>query len=123
MKVMKKWIAACVVLTLAVGGKTALKADDLAIKDVMKRAHGGKPSLYAKVIGGNASDDEKQMLVDLYAALGKSKPPKGDQDEWKRRTDELVAAAKDVAAGNGDATTNLAKAANCAACHKAHKRS
>ena len=63
---MKKWIAACVVLALLVGGKTTLKADDLPIKEVMKKAHGGKPTLLAKVAGGKASDDEKKMLVELY---------------------------------------------------------
>src|SRR5438876_4771674 len=122
---MKKWIAACIVLALAVavGGKTPVKADDLPIKEVMKMAHTGKPTLLAKVAGGKASDDEKKMLVELYENLGKNKPPKGDEDEWKKKTEDLVAAAKDVAAGTKGANAKLQKASNCGACHGKFKAS
>ncbi len=122
---MKKWIAGCIVLALMTGGMATVKAEDLAIKDVMKKAHQppekGKPTLLAKVSTGKASDDEKKMLVELYEALGKNKPPKGDEDEWKKRTDALVKAAKAAEEGAKDAGKQLGKASNCLACHKAHR--
>jgi hypothetical protein len=122
---MKKWIAGCIVLALMTGGMATVKAEDLAIKDVMKKAHQppekGKPTLLAKVTSGKASDDEKKELVELYEALGKNKPPKGDEDEWKTRTAALLKAAKSAAEGGKGAAKELGKASNCAACHKAHR--
>ncbi len=121
---MKKWIAGCVVLAVALGGLKSLRAaDEIPIKDVMKKAHTGKPTLLAKATGAKATDDDKKMLLELYEALGKNKPPKGDEDEWKKRTEAIVAAAKDLVEGTKGAGAKLTKAANCGACHKAHKPS
>lgn len=120
---MTRLIIVGTVLTLAVGGTLALSADEeeVTIKDVMKKAHGGKPSLKDKVQTGKASDDEKKMLLELYTALSKNKPPKGDEEDFKKRTEDLVAAAKAATEGKKNATQLLAKATNCAACHKLHK--
>jgi len=96
----------------------ARAADDKpkhTIKDVMKVAHKG--GLMKKVADGNASDDEKKQLVELYESLAANKPPKGDDADWKTKTDALLDAAKKV---DGKA---LQKAANCKACHEAHKGS
>lgn len=86
-----------------------------SIKEVMKIAHKG--GLMKKVADGNASDEEKKQLVELYESLAANKPPKGDDADWKMRTDALLTAAK---AADGKA---LQKAANCKACHEAHKGS
>src|SRR6185436_4924165 len=98
----------------------SLKAEDLPIKDVMKKAHTppekGKPTLLAKATGAKATDEDKKMLLELYENLGKNKPPKGDEDEWKKRTDEIVAAAKALVEGGKGAAGKLTKATNCAAC-------
>lgn len=128
---MRKWIALSALLTItAIGGTVALlgsdvKADDdakakVSIKDVMK-AHKGKPSLLAKVRSGKASDADKKKLLELYTALTKTKPPKGDADAWKKRTGALMLAAKAVVAGKKTGVKLLAKAANCKSCHTAHK--
>ena len=84
-----------------------------SIKNVMKK--GMKGGLCKKVASGKASDDEKKLLVEMFTAMAASKPPRGDADSWKTKTSALLKAAQD---GNGAA---LKKAANCAACHKAHK--
>jgi hypothetical protein len=121
---MKKWIAGCVVLAVALGSAASLRAEDeVTIKDVMKKAHQGKPSLLQKATGPKATDEDKKMLLELYQALGKNKPPKGDEDAWKKRTDAIVAAAKDLVAGAKGAGPKLSKAAACGACHGAHKAS
>jgi len=92
---------------------------NLTIKDVMQRSM--KDGLAKKVAGGQATADEKQELVQLFEAMSKSKPPRGDEASWKEKTTELVAAAKGAVAGDSDAGTRLSAAINCGACHKAHK--
>lgn len=103
---------------LAIVGTTWLAAQAAdkpkhSIKDVMKIAMKG--GLNKKVADGGASDDEKKQLVELYEAMAAATPKKGDAADWKAKCDALVAAAK---ANDGKA---LLKAANCKACHDAHK--
>jgi hypothetical protein len=89
------------------------------IKEVMKSAHKG--GLMKKVADGKASEAEKKQLVEFYTALAANKPPKGDEASWKEKTSALLAAAKDAEAGKDGAGAALMKAANCMACHSAHK--
>jgi hypothetical protein len=116
-------MAVAVVATLTViilmGGTNVAGEKKVEIKDVMKTAMKG--GLCAKVAGGKASDAEKKQLVELFTALSKDTPPKGDADSWKTKTTALVDAAKKAAAGDADAGKALKAAANCMACHSAHK--
>jgi hypothetical protein len=91
------------------------------IKATMKAVHKGQTSLMKKVAEGKATDEEKKLLIEHYEALAANKPPKGDEASWKEKTAALLAAAKDVAAGKEGAGAALQKAANCMACHSAHK--
>jgi hypothetical protein len=100
-------------------------ADDKPKHDVeaiMKMAHDEKTGVYFKVVRGKATDAEKQELVELYVDLGKNKPEKGDARSWREKTDALVTAAKEVAAGKEGAVKALQRAANCQACHDTHKK-
>ena len=90
-----------------------------SIKEVMKVAMKG--GLCAKVAKGEANEEEKKKLAGLFAALHENKPPKGEQSSWDEKTDALVKAANDVLAGKSGAGPALQKAANCMACHSAHK--
>jgi hypothetical protein len=90
-----------------------------ATKDVMKKAMKGP--LLKKVAGGEASDDEKKELYEMLVALGQNEPKKGDAESWKKLTDELVKAGKAAVDGGADAGEQLKKAADCKACHTAHK--
>ncbi len=112
-------------LSLALAGTTALVAADdkpkYDIESIMKKAHDEKTGLYFKVVGGKATDAERKELVELYVELGKNKPEKGDAKSWKEKTDALFAAAKDEAAGKEGAVQGLQRAANCKACHDAHR--
>lgn len=87
--------------------------DKVTIKVVMQKAMKG--GLCAKVASGKADEAEKKQLVELFTALAKNEPPKGDPDSWKAKTKALLDAAK---ADDGAA---LKKAADCAACHSEHK--
>ncbi len=118
----------CLTATLAAGlfaNVFALGADEgdkpgHTIKEIMKLAN-GKGGLNKKVIFGNATDEERQQLVELYTDLNKNKPPRGSADEWKERTEAILKAAKDVQAGKGGATAELQKATACKGCHDAHR--
>ncbi len=91
------------------GGK-----DPVSIKVVMKKVM-GKGGLKDKFAKGEASADEKKELVSLITDLAANKPPKGEEADWKEKTKALLDAAK---ADDGKA---FSKAANCQACHSAHK--
>ena len=85
------------------------------ISDVMKKGHTPK-GLLKKVIAGNATKEEKETLIEMYVALGKNKPPKGEEESWKEKSDALLKAAKD------DDVAALKTASDCSACHKVHKK-
>jgi hypothetical protein len=91
------------------------------IEEVMEKAHEGDKSLMKKIVAGKGSKEEKEQLLEMYVALTKNKPPKGDDKSWKEKTEALVAAAKAVLADEAGADAKLKKAATCAACHKVHK--
>ena len=93
----------------------------VAIKEVMKVAMKG--GLTKKVASGKATEEEKKKLAGLFAALHENKPPKGEEESWKQKTEALVNAANDVLAGKEGAGEKLSAAADCMACHKAHKGS
>jgi hypothetical protein len=113
-----KFVAAAV-LSLGLLGLT-MGADEkpkFTIKEVMKEAHKG--GLLKKVAGGKADKEEKEKLIALYVALNQNEPPKGDKEEWKKKTEEIVAAAKTVAKDDTDkdAVKKLTTVTNCGACH------
>ena len=111
-------LALCVTLGVLVGFSQA-NAPDEAIKKVMKAAMKG--GLCKKVASGKADDDQKKELVELFESLSKATPPKGGEESWNEKTSALLTAAKDVVDGKDGAEAALGKAANCMACHKAHK--
>lgn len=91
------------------------------IKQAMKEHKKG--GLKDKVIEGTASDADKKQLVELYVALGQNKPPKGSDESWKKLTDALINASRDVASGKENGVSDLKKAVNCGSCHSVHKAS
>ena len=91
------------------------------IKAVMEAVHKGDAALIRKVIAGDASAEEKLTLLDHYISLAENKPPKGEAASWEEKTKALIAAAQDVVDGKQGAGPRLQQAANCMACHSAHK--
>ena len=106
-------LAACGVLCLAFGATAEDEKPKYTIKQVMKTAMKG--GLLKKVASGKASEEEEKTLTEMLVALSKQEPPKGEAESWKKKTEALVKAAKDPS------HDGLGKAANCGACHKAHK--
>jgi hypothetical protein len=89
------------------------------IKEITKNAHTDK--LRNKVAAGEASDGEKQQLLDLYLSLLENKPPQGDAESWQKLSSAAVAEAARVVVGRDGAERQLRGAASCAACHREHK--
>jgi hypothetical protein len=108
---------------LAAEGKKDAAADKPKYdsKEVMKQAHKGDVSLYKKVEKGTSTAADHTKLVELYKALAANKPPKGDQKSWDAKTGALVKAAEGLQKGAPNAKAQLKTAANCKACHTAHK--
>ena len=90
-----------------------------SIKDVMKKAH--KDGLLKKVMSGQASDDDKKMLLDLYIDMLEGVPEKGDRGEWIMASGPSVIAAGKVVVGREGALEELKTATNCKNCHDKFK--
>ncbi len=89
------------------------------IKKLMKEAH--KDGLLKKIRGGDASQEEKLHLLDLYISMYDFKPTKGDMNSWRQKAGASVAAAAKAVLGKEDAPDALKKATSCGGCHKVHK--
>jgi hypothetical protein len=96
-----------------------------AIKEVMKGAHvpakQGDKSLRDIVLGGKATPEQKQQLLDFYISLAENEPPKGDKEAWAKKTNAVVLGAAMVVVGRENGVDALKKATVCAECHKDHK--
>jgi hypothetical protein len=96
------------------------------IKESMRYAHKapkGEKKLNEKIVEGTATDDEIKKSLELYKAIGDTKPPKGDAAEFKAKLVKLITATEEVIAKKPDATTHYKEAVNCKACHGDHKSS
>ncbi|QDV27262.1 hypothetical protein [Aureliella helgolandensis] len=89
------------------------------IKEVMVQGH--KDGLLKKILSGDASQEEKQKLLDLYISMFEFEPTKGDMGSWQRLAGGATLAAAKVVVGREDGLKELEKASNCKACHTAHK--
>jgi hypothetical protein len=103
----------------------ALPAADSAakytIKEVMKALHKGDENVGKKVSRGQGDAADFAKLVEYYNALPLNKPPRGEQASWDAKTGALVKSAKSLKAGEAGALESYKAAANCKACHTAHK--
>jgi hypothetical protein len=123
MRSLKYFVLASLAIAAVAGLGVYRAAEDkpLEIEVIMEKAHKGRPPLHKMVLEGKANQDQKETLLKLYNDLGKNKPPKGSEDDWKKRCEVIVLAAKDVVANKPNSLPTLKKAINCAECHEAHK--
>lgn len=117
---MRKLLVAGVVVVFGFALTLWAQEPKHTIKDVMQKAHKG--GLTKKVAKGEATAEEKKLLVELYTALAANKPPKGDEAGFKEKASELLAAAKEAEEGKAGAADKVnAIFMKCMACHSAHK--
>lgn len=128
MRTAKYFGMAVLTLGLAAGLGMFQAADEAKpkydIEEIMEKAHKapkGKLHLLQQVVKGKASEEQKKKLLEYYEELAKNKPEKGDLGDWKKRTNAMVKATKDVIAGKEGANKELGKAVSCKACHELHK--
>jgi hypothetical protein len=93
------------------------------IEKVMKKGMKGDESPLAKVLDGKASAEETTSLATLIQTMKGTKAPVGEQSDYDKKVEELIAAMDAVAGGDKEekAITRLDDASNCKACHSKHK--
>jgi cytochrome c556 len=94
------------------------------IKDSMKYSHKapkGEKKISEKIVEGTATNEEVKKTLELYLAIGDTKPPKGDAADFKARMAKLITATEEVVAKKPDAPAHYKEAVNCKACHSEHK--
>lgn len=118
----RTWVSLFVVVAI-VGTTFGVTFDEAkyTVKEVMKKAHNGRDSLLNKVKSGKATDDEKAKLLEIYESMPLGKAKKGDADDFKKRGEAMVAAAKAAKNGDTDWKAKLTKASDCKSCHDSHK--
>jgi hypothetical protein len=116
------------VIALAVIGVAAMQLARAAeakakytIKEVMKATNKGDTSIGKRVAQGMGTAEDFAKLVEYYSALPHCTPEKGDKASWDAKSAALLKAAQALKAGEPNALANYKKAANCKACHSAHK--
>jgi hypothetical protein len=93
------------------------------IEKVMKKGLKGDESPAAKVIDGAATDEEINSLAALIGTMKGTEAPEGDQADYTKKVDTLIAAIDVIAGGDHDskAVGAFKKASNCKSCHNDHK--
>jgi hypothetical protein len=123
-------VIAAAVLSVAAGLQWTAAADKPAakptdakspIKAIMKDGFKGDDSLFARVLGGKGSADDKAKLLGYAKELTKLEPPKGDAASWQTKTAALLKATDGVGENATAALPALKAAGDCKGCHTAHK--
>lgn len=112
--------------TLVASFAFAADDDNNPIKDAMKYAHKapkGEKKVNEKIADGTATDEEIKKTLDLYKAIGDTKPPKGDPADFKAKMAKLIDATEEVVAKKPEGVAHYKEAVNCKACHSEHKGS
>ena len=96
------------------------------IEGFMRAGFGGYPPFLERpikrAVEGKATKDDLELLLKLSTDLNKATPPKGDLEEWKKRTEELTKSVKAVRDNsNADTLAQLKKASDCKSCHDKFK--
>ena len=112
-------IVSCLGLIVSVTGDENHEIIEKVMKDGLK----GKESPLAKVLDEEASAKETKSLAELVQTMKGTKAPVGDQSDYDKLVEEMIAAMDAVAGGDKSpkALERLDNATNCKACHTDHK--
>ena len=91
------------------------------IKEIMLRTHKEKGALVFKVRDAESSEEENKKLLAEYQKLATFKPPLGDANSWKKRTDAAIAALQELVDKKSGAVERVRAATECSGCHNAHR--
>ncbi len=87
----------------------------------MQAIHKGRDNIGKRAADGLASKEDIAKLAEYYEALPLNEPPKGEMASWKEKTAAMVKASRALKAGESGAAETYKAAANCKACHTAHR--
>ena len=90
-------------------------------KQVMKDHFKGDTSEIKKATKGELSKEQVAALLAAVKNLPGNKPSKGEEASWKEKSGALIAALEKLEKGDAGAGDAVKTAANCKACHDAHK--
>ena len=119
------FVAVSFLLLLSVSGDEAAaqgKEPKYTIAEVMKVVHHTKTGIIGRIYKGTASKADKEKMLEMYESLAQSKPPAGDIKNWKKRTTDLVSAAKLIEKNDPGGVAALKKAVSCTSCHESFKK-
>lgn len=120
-----RFLAICTAVSALVAAPASILADENheIIEKVMKDGLKGDDSPLAKVLDGKASASETKELAELVLTMKGTKAPVGDQGNYDKLVEEMIAAMNVVAEGEtgSDALDKLDSATNCKKCHSKHK--
>ena len=91
------------------------------VQEVMKAIHKGEDNIGKRAVKGAASKEDIARLAEYYESLPLNDPPRGEMASWKEKTGALVKASLALKAGEAGAVDLYKNAANCKACHTAHR--
>jgi len=91
------------------------------VSDVMKAVHKGEDNIGKRIAKGTASKEDIARMLEHYESLPLNEPPKGDKQAWAAKTKKLLSAARALEKGEPGAMDQFKAAANCKACHEAHR--
>ena len=97
------------------------KKEDSPIGKIMKAHFKGDTSDIKKAVKGELSKEEITKLAADLKAMIAEKPPIGEAASWKEKSEALFSAVEKLEKGEADAGAGVKAAANCKACHEAHK--
>lgn len=112
---------AVAVAAVVAGCSTYSSKPKYTTEQIMEQGFKGKESPAARVGRGEGTAADFKLLAELSASLPFNAPPKGDAASWKEKSTALAKASKDLATGKAGALDAWKAAANCKACHSAHK--
>ena len=90
-----------------------------SIAQVMQLAH--KNKLYRELFQDDFAPAVGERLLLLYTSLPKQGSPKGDAEDWVKRSTSLANAARKVIEGGQGGVAEFKRAVNCNSCHSRHK--
>jgi len=114
-------IAACLTAGLTWKSFAEDKKADASVKQVMKDKFKGDTSDIKKATKGELSKEQITSLLAAVKSLEGQKPKKGEEASWKEKCAALVSAVEKLEKGEAGAGEAVKAAANCKACHDAHK--
>ena len=97
------------------------KKPKYTVQEVMKAIHKGQDNIGKRAVQGSASKEDIAKLSEYFESLPLNDPPRGEMASWKEKTAALVKASRALKSGDAGAVELYKNAANCKACHTAHR--